>query len=88
MPKKPLQKKLIEGAIFYQYCVKKKLITDPDPIKTISLSYGVSTSSVQQWEQDLEYECIKRHDPKDPPDPYNIRALLEIHGEMYRKSFT
>jgi hypothetical protein len=88
MSQKTLQRKLIEDAVFYRYCVERKLIMDPDPVKTIALSYGVSISSVQKWEQDPEFEHVKRHDPKEAPDPYSIRSLLEIHGEMYRKNFS
>ena len=87
MPQTTLQKKLIEDAVFYRYCVEKKLIIDPDPVKTIALSYGVSVSSVRKWEQDPNFEHVKCHDPKESPDPYSIRSLLEIHGEMYRKKF-
>lgn len=86
MPQKPLQKKLIEDAVFYQYCVKRGLVKDPEPVKTIALSYGVSTSTVQKWEQDPDFDYVKRHDPNDPPDSYGIRSLLEINGEMYRKN--
>ena len=88
MPKQTLQKKLIEDAVFYRYCVEKKLIIDPDPVKTIALSYGVSVSCVQKWEQDPKFKHVKCHDPKETPDPYSIRSLLEIHGEMYRKNFS
>jgi len=88
MPQKNLQKKLIENAVFYRYCVEKKLIIDPDPLKTIALSYGVRMSSVHKWEQDPEFEHVRRHDPKETPDLYSIRSLLEIHGEMYRKNFS
>ena len=88
MSQKLPQKKLIEGAVFYRYCVEKKIIVDPEPLKTIALSYGVSTSSVKKWEQDPEFKHVKCHDQKEPPDPYNIRSLLEIHGEIYRKKFT
>ena len=86
--KKPLQKKLIEDAVFYRYCVEKGLIKDPKPVKTIALSYGVNTSAVQKWGEDSEFEHVKCHDPKKSPDPYSIRSLLEIHGEMYRKNFS
>ena len=88
MPQKTLQRKLIEDAVYYRYCVERKRIVDPDPVKTIALSYGVSISSVQKWEQDPEFEHVKRHDPKETPDPYSIRSLLEFHGEMYRKNFS
>ena len=83
-----LKKKLIEDAVFYRHCVEKGLIKDPEPVKTIALSYGVSTSAVQKWGEDPEFEHVKRHDPKEPPDPYGIRSLLEIHGEIYRKKFS
>ena len=88
MPKQTLQKKLIEDAVFYRYCVEKKLIMDPDPLKTIALSYGVRIDTVQKWEQDPEFEHIRRDDQKGALDTYSIRSLLEIHGEMYRKNFS
>ena len=83
-----LKKKLIKDAVFYCYCVEKRLIKDPEPVKTIALSYGVSTYDVQKWGEDPEFEHVKHYDTKEPPDPYSIRSLLEIHGEMYRKNFS
>ena len=83
-----LKKKLIKDAVFYRYCVKEGLIRDPEPLKTIALSYGVGNSDVQKWLQDQEFHDVNCHDPKNPPDANCVRSLLEIHGEMYRKLFS
>ena len=74
--------------MFYRYCVKEGLIRDPEPLKTIALSYGVGNSDVQKWLQDQEFHDVNCHDPKNPPDANCVRSLLEIHGEMYRKLFS
>ncbi|MBH89276.1 MAG: hypothetical protein CMF71_03460 [Magnetovibrio sp.] len=83
--KRSLQRKLIEDAVFYRHCVELSLIKDPAPLETIALSYGVGVSSVQSWVRDPEFQHVKSADPEECFDPYSIRSLLEIHGEMYRK---
>jgi hypothetical protein len=69
-------KNLKKDAVFYRYCVEKGLIKDPEPVKTIALSYGVSTSAVQEWGQDSKFEHVKRHDPKAPPRPMRYQVSI------------
>ena len=84
----PLQKKLIEDAVFYRYCVTEKLIADQGPIKRISELYGVSREAVHKWVKDPEFEHVKRHDPENPPRPADVQFLIEEHGKMYRKLYS
>ncbi len=86
--KSPFQKKLIEDAVFYRYCVGIKLIADRQPIKRISESYGVSREAVYKWLKDPEFEHVKHYDPEYPPHPSNVLYLLDVHGELYRKLFS
>ena len=84
----PFQKKLIENAVFYRYCVEAKLIADTAPMKRISELYGVSREAVHKWVKDPEFEHVKRHDPENPPFPQNAKGQLEANSHLYRKLYS
>ena len=86
--KAPFQKKLIEDAVFYRYCVEEKLIADTAPMKRIAELYGVTRDAVLKWVNDPEFEHVKRHDPENPPHPANVEYLIEVHGKLYRKLYS
>ena len=88
MGKKSSYKRLIENAVYYLHCVESGFIRDPEPKKTIAFSYGVNISAVQKWSEDPVFYYVRTQKKEESFDPYSVRSLLEIHGEMYRKHFS
>ncbi len=88
------QKKLIEDAVFYIYCVEHGLIKDQEPVKKIADLYGVSKRSVHAWVKSPEFEDVKRRDPHQywPTggrlDPVIAISSLESHGLMYLRLYS
>lgn len=77
--RRPIDRVLITDAVNYIKAVDIGLIPDSRKLKTVAEHFGVSDTSVKNWNKEFTPSVDERSDPE------KISRMLEISGKQYKR---